>query len=105
MEPIADCPDRDLLERYLLGLVPAGERPSLEKHLARCAQCVALLLTLRPTDPLLDTLQAIGLDASTIQDPAVVRDLVRRVETLFTSSGDSFDPARHLTADGEAATV
>ena len=100
------CPNQELLEQYLLGRVPADDRPSLENHLARCPACLVSLQTLRPADALLRTLQALGT-AQTEQDSAIVLDLVRRVESLLPSS-DGFSPPevhRTLVVDMSAGLV
>ncbi len=56
MQPIT-CPDRQTLEKLLLGDLPAAEHEALSEHLLHCDECVAVAETLSIGDELTEALR------------------------------------------------
>ncbi len=54
---VNSCPDREALERLLLGLVPAGQAEALEEHLLGCDTCSAVAETIDPSDELTEAIR------------------------------------------------
>ena len=52
------CPTRHLLERFLLGRVPAAEAELLERHLNACVTCGTTLDELGAEDALVTTMRS-----------------------------------------------
>ena len=47
MASIETCPDRQMLQDYLLGKLPVSQQQSTESHVAECQPCVETLLNLK----------------------------------------------------------
>src|SRR4051812_31389515 len=77
------CPARHLLERFLLGRVPAAEAELLERHLTDCATCGATLDELGAEDALVATMRSRSPILAEV-DGVVVRGLVRHLRGLVT---------------------
>src|SRR2546426_1063313 len=52
MPTVSACPDREVLERLLLGQIPLPEVEALETHVDSCRQCAATLQGLNAEDAL-----------------------------------------------------
>jgi hypothetical protein len=76
MAEVVACADAQTLERFSLGLLPAGEADALAEHVLRCARCVARLDGLAPGDAL-----TAGLARAAVPDepPESVRRLMERL--------------------------
>jgi WD40 repeat protein len=57
MTPGTSCPAREVLERFLLGQLPAEELDPLAAHVEHCRRCIATLHSLRPRDTLLSAME------------------------------------------------
>jgi Leucine-rich repeat (LRR) protein len=58
MTDFTPCPERDDLERLLLGRVPEAQAEVLEGHLSACGRCLQTARTLRAEDPLVAAIRA-----------------------------------------------
>src|SRR5262245_51360224 len=58
MERTPPCPDREVLQRYLLGQVSEPEARALERHLAGCRHCLDTVAALQPEDALIADMRA-----------------------------------------------
>jgi WD40 repeat protein/serine/threonine protein kinase len=94
------CPDRDTLQKLVLGLLPDAEATPLENHLESCSHCAQVLSEARVRDALTRQLQEGHAAAAVIPRGAVVEELIQKVNSLQASSGDS--PTRTRTATGES---
>ncbi|HQX53767.1 MAG TPA: hypothetical protein PLR25_27885 [Planctomycetaceae bacterium] len=55
--PTSICPDRNTLEKLLLGKLPAAEQSSLSEHLENCKVCTDVAGTLALSDDLTDAIK------------------------------------------------
>src|SRR5438067_562610 len=53
------CPDREILQRFVLGQLPPAEVESLAEHVEDCALCVERLHAVQGNDALLGTMRAL----------------------------------------------
>src|SRR5271165_2399030 len=55
------CPDENLLNGFMQGLLPEEQRSAVERHLDRCASCAsAVVAVARAVDPVASTVQAVS---------------------------------------------
>jgi WD40 repeat protein/serine/threonine protein kinase len=83
------CPDRETLQKLVLGLLPDAEAAPLENHLETCPHCAQVLSETRLRDPLTRRLQEGHAAAVGIPHGAFVEELIRKVNSLQSSTGDS----------------
>src|SRR5579862_8840509 len=57
MPTLTICPDTAVLQRLILGQIPAADSATLEEHVAVCMRCADTLQQLRADDPLVDALR------------------------------------------------
>lgn len=77
--PVNDiCPDRQTLQRYLLGTVHGPERAGLEEHFRDCPECLRMADTLAIDDDL--TRVAAGIRPSDDIDKEAVTALIQRIK-------------------------
>lgn len=100
--PQPDCPDRDTLEKLLLGNVPSGRAEGLEEHLLSCDDCSKVAETIHETDDLtlaFASEENIECDeeilAAAIQRAKQLRSHVETVESDETINGKSPVPAEN----------
>lgn len=79
MKPwMATCREtRDRLSDYLEGNLAGRARTRVERHLARCKHCQALLQSLNRT---LEQLRSLGAMETGSPEPATVRAVIERIE-------------------------
>jgi Leucine-rich repeat (LRR) protein/tRNA A-37 threonylcarbamoyl transferase component Bud32 len=81
MAVIASCPDRDVLERLMLGRIAGPEGEQLAQHLEGCERCAAAALTLGAEDTLTEATRGRST-AEGAPDADVVRGLVESLRRL-----------------------
>jgi len=84
MNLVVPCPDRTVLQRLLLGLLPFSDSQRLAEHLHGCTSCTAVVLTFTAVDTLIEAARARTLSADA-PDREAVRHLVewlRRLEPI-----------------------
>src|SRR5947209_6893762 len=94
--PDVSCPAPHLLERFLLGRVPAAEAELLERHLEGCAACAGTLDRLEAEDALVTTMRCRSPILAEV-DGVIVRRLVRSLRTLGSET-----PATTIVSHGAA---
>jgi formylglycine-generating enzyme required for sulfatase activity/serine/threonine protein kinase/Leucine-rich repeat (LRR) protein len=77
------CPDRQTLEKLLLGDLPATERESLAEHLLHCDECVGAAETITVGDDLTEALRARHVMAS---DQSAIQEVIDRAKQLRATS-------------------
>jgi WD40 repeat protein/serine/threonine protein kinase len=102
----ACCPTRADLERLLLGTVPAPEAEQLERHLAGCPRCLAVVRDLHVADPLTEAVQKAPTELAIAFEEALVPYLIERMSALrkaqpetLPAAGEDF-PTFSCEADG-----
>ena len=73
------CPDRQTLEKLLLGDLPTAERESLAEHLLHCDECVGTAETITVGDDLTEALRTRRVMAS---DQSAVQEVIDRAKEL-----------------------
>jgi serine/threonine protein kinase len=92
MAVMTACPERHVLEQFLLGQLSLHDTEQLAKHLESCSACTGLMLALRANDPLLDSLR--GLAAGGDQaEPVVVERLITQLKALPSPSAETLSIA------------
>ncbi len=90
------CPDRDALERLLLGDIPAEEMAALEGHVAACPHCLEVVRDVTTEDALVLAVRA-GGRAGDIPpeeaDPTLIARLCRLRQAAGTAAALSGPPA------------
>jgi Leucine-rich repeat (LRR) protein/tRNA A-37 threonylcarbamoyl transferase component Bud32 len=81
MAVVASCPDRDVLERLMLGRIAGPEGELLAQHLEGCERCSAAVLTLGAEDTLTEATRGPST-AEGGPDADVVRGLVESLRRL-----------------------
>src|SRR4051794_17772397 len=81
MADVACCPDRDDLQRFLVGRLPEADTQRLQRHLAGCPSCVDSLHTLEVADSLIEAMRFQGNESRRTED-AVVAGLIARLSGL-----------------------
>jgi tetratricopeptide (TPR) repeat protein len=85
-----ECPDRDALERLLLGDLPAEETEAVESHVAACPRCLEVLRSLKTEDVLIKAVRAVGHEGGAMEhaEPTAIASLCRlpRTEDSTTST-------------------
>ena len=93
MPTLTACSDYLVLERLLLGQVPAADVVPLEEHVSVCARCADMLRQIRVEDPLVDALRHTPEPRGLEQTP-FVEALIPCLKRLRSS-----DPQRTVAAD------
>ena len=57
MTPATSCPENEVLQRFLLGQLPAEELDVLAEHVEQCRRCIEALHNLQPRDALLSAME------------------------------------------------
>lgn len=73
------CPDRQTLEKLLLGDLPAAERESLAEHLLYCDACVGTAETITVGDDLTEALRTRRVMAA---DQSAIQEVIERAKQL-----------------------
>ena len=76
------CPDRVLIQRFLLGKVSAAEADQVETHLARCKTCEQLLDTLYSRDAELEGMKPYSLSKIPAGEQLVIDALIGKMKDL-----------------------
>jgi len=58
MSPVITCPDRQVLQQFLLGRLSSEDADRLAGHVESCSACVTILNTLQANDTLADSMKA-----------------------------------------------
>ncbi len=80
MNPVLSCPERESLERLVLGLLPPSETEPLARHLEACGDCATAVSRM----PLRDTLTEAARHLSQREPDGDVRELTERLKLLIT---------------------
>lgn len=75
------CPDRDELERFLLGQVSDLELADIEGHLSHCSSCLRTLEDLHAQDPLIEAFRS-QRAARDNQEDEQAESMIRRLQGL-----------------------
>jgi hypothetical protein len=86
MVPICACPDRQTLQRLVLGQLSADEVGPVESHLEDCSRCAETLQTLQQEDTLVHAVRS-GSPLQAETDSAEVAGLMQRLESLNLLGG------------------
>ncbi|MBI1914365.1 MAG: protein kinase [Planctomycetes bacterium] len=81
MMPVISCPDRDVLQRLMLGQVPEPEGEQLAQHLEQCSRCLAVVQALTAEDTLVEAARATATVTDSPEAPAI-RGLIERIRQL-----------------------
>jgi serine/threonine protein kinase/WD40 repeat protein len=77
------CPDKDILERILLGQLQGAEAVLWEEHLSTCRRCVDTLAGLRSEDSLLEALRKKPASARSAEGEEVLGQLLQQLQLLL----------------------
>lgn len=99
MQEVSACPDRAVLERFLLGQSSSADAEALEAHLERCDTCVDALNTLQARDSVIDAIRCRNDITGQAASVAVER-LAERIKQLRPAS-----PSHERTAASQPATL
>jgi hypothetical protein len=97
MPRVSVCPDRQQLERLLLGVLNQQEAAALDGHLLACERCCHVLGELEASDTLAGTLRNVGAGQPALDDR--VRNVIRQLKEI-TLPGKAFEET--LARGGEA---
>jgi WD40 repeat protein len=96
------CPEREILERLLLGQILGPEGEELARHLEGCARCLAAAESLSAQDTLTEAVCAGETEADS-QEKEVVHTLIERLRDLRSREGSPTaahaQPAAEQTQD------
>src|SRR5262245_26440039 len=81
MAKAASCPERDDLERFLMGRLAEADALPLQQHLAKCPSCLDTLHSLEADDTLIAAVRA-QRDVAERSEDAIVEGLVARLSGL-----------------------
>lgn len=98
MTPPADCPDPQLLKRFLTGRVDDQEAHGLEGHLIACDRCLETLSGLQHDDSLVEVARAGPVSVDTDNAPAI-NALIERVCAATTKTHPKLVRSRKDDAD------
>lgn len=98
MRSATDCPDTEILARFMLGELPAREFELLERHLVQCSRCDELADSLGGQDTLTDAMRARSPIAAAAQSPEV-EALIRTMRALTAEAWKAAPAAGETPAD------